>query len=53
MLVLVPAALALLQETASEPGTALWPVLCAVGAVALIGIVILRRRSRKKQEDDF
>ncbi|MFB3829776.1 MAG: hypothetical protein ACE15B_23600 [Bryobacteraceae bacterium] len=28
-------------------------VICGVGAVVLLGIVILRRKSKKKSQDEF
>lgn len=55
MLSNINAALLLLQET-GQPGQGndtVVKVVCGVLALILVGIVILRRKSKKKQEDEF
>ena len=51
----INAALLLLQE-AGQPqagNDTIVKVVCGVLAVILVGVVIMRRKSKKKQEDEF
>jgi hypothetical protein len=55
MLSSINAALLLLQEAGQPQGgnDTIVKVVCGVLALVLVGIVIMRRKSKKKQEDDF
>lgn len=54
MLSSINAALLLLQDAGQpQSNDTIVKVVCGVLAVVLVGIVILRRKSKKKQEDEF
>ena len=52
---LIYAALALLQQDPApdDGSTTMVRVIAGIGALVLIAIVILRRKSKRKAEDDF